>query len=69
MTTPDRILYTIRIEQTHVNTLKDLATIAGVTHAELARRALYDFIAREKAKKPATAPAAKKAPAKKVVAK
>ena len=62
----DRVLYTIRLEQTHVDTLKDLATIAGVTHAELTRRAIYDFIAKEKAK--TTAPA-KKAPAKKAVAK
>ncbi len=65
--TADRILYTIRLEQQHVDTLKDLATIAGVTHAELTRRAIYDFIAKEKAKKPA--PAAKKAPVKKAVAK
>ena len=65
--TADRTLYTIRLEQQHVDTLKDLATIAGVTHAELTRRAIYDFIAKEKAKKPA--PAAKKAPVKKAVAK
>ena len=62
----DRVLYTIRLEQTHVNTLKDLATIAGVSQAELARRAIYDLIIKEKAK--TTAPA-KKAPAKKAVAK
>ena len=66
-TKPDRILYTIRLEQQHVDTLKDIAAIEGVTHAELTRRAIYDFIAKEKAKKPA--PAAKKTPVKKAVAK
>ena len=62
-----RILYTIRIEQRHVDTLKAAAAEQGITHAELARRILYDFIIAEKAKKPA--PAAKKAPVKKAVAK
>ena len=65
-TKPDRILYTIRLEQQHVDTLKDIAAIEGVTHAELARRAIYDLIAREMVKKPAPV---KKAPAKKAVAK
>lgn len=62
-----RVLYTIRLEAEHINNLKDLATIAGVSHAEIARRALYEFIAKEKANKPA--PAAKKTTTRKAATK
>ena len=62
-----RVLYTIRLEQKHVDALKTVGEKLGVNHAEVARRAIYALLAKQTAE-PKPAPV-KKAPVKKVVAK
>ena len=63
----NRLLYTIRLEEQHIEALKVAGEKLGVNHAEVARRAIYALLAKQTAE-PKPAPV-KKAPVKKVVAK